>query len=97
LISNHINGQQSFDLYSLPEERSIKLRQVFEDLTKRRVSIYHQPVDHNSATHLVRHALGNDHFQLSNYLVAETPRHIRDDITITIIYFDTDYIIETYS
>lgn len=92
-----MRGQQSFDLYNLPEDRSIKLRQVFEDLTKRRVSIFHQPADHNSATHLIRHALGNDHFQLSNYLLADSPRHIRDDITITVIYFDTEHIIETYS
>ncbi len=97
LISNHMHGQQSFDLYNLPEDRSIKLREVFEDLTKRRVSILHQPVDHNSATHLIRYGLGNDHFQLSNYLLAESPRSIRDDITITIVYFDTEHIIETYT
>jgi len=94
LISNHMHGQQSFDLYNLPQEEPIKLRQVFEDLTKRRVSIFHQPADHNSATHLIRNALGNDHFQLSNYLLSESPRSIRDDITITIIYFDTDHIID---
>ena len=92
-----MHGQQSFDLYSLPEDHTIKLQQVFEDLTKRRVSIYHQPTDHNSATHLIRHALGNDHFQLSNYLLADSPRNIRDDITISVIYFDTDHIIDTYT
>ena len=97
LIGNHMHGQQSFDLYSLPDDRPIKLREVFEDLTKRRVSISHQPIDHNSATHLIRYALGNDHFQLSNYLLADSPRNIRDDITITIVYFDTDHIIETYT
>lgn len=94
LIGNHMHGQQSYDPYQLPENRSIKLREVFEDLTKRRVSISHQPIDHNSATHLIRHALGNDHIQLSNYLRADAPRNIRDDITITIVYFDTDFIID---
>lgn len=96
LIGNHMHGQQSFDPYMLPSDRSIKLREVFEDLTKRRVSITHQPVDHNSATHLIRYALGNDHIQLSNYLRADTPRSVRDDITITVVYFDTDYIIDAY-
>ncbi len=48
------------------------------------------------ATHLIRNALGNDHIQLSNYLRADAPRSIRDDITITVVYFDTDYIIESY-
>ena len=96
LIGNHMHGQQSFDPYSLPDDREIKLKEVFEDLTKRRVSISHQPIDHNSATHLIRHALGNDHIQLSNYLRADAPRNIRDDITITIVYFDTDYIIDAF-
>jgi pyruvate dehydrogenase phosphatase len=94
LIGDHLNGQQSFDPYLLPEDRSIKLSEVFEELTKRRVSISLQPIDHNSATHLIRNALGNDHLQLSNYLRADAPRNIRDDITITIVYFDTEYIIE---
>lgn len=94
LIGNHMHGQQSYDPYQLPD-RAIKLREVFEDLTKRRVSISHQPVDHNSATHLIRYALGNEHIQLSNYLRADAPRNIRDDITITIVYFDTDFIIDS--
>ena len=93
LIGNHLNGQQSYDPYLLPDDKSMKLREVFEDLTKRRVSISLQPVDHNSATHLIRYALGNDHIQLSNYLRADAPRSIRDDITITVVYFDTDSII----
>jgi pyruvate dehydrogenase phosphatase len=96
LIGNHMHGQQSFDPYQLPSDKDIKLREVFEDLTKRRVSISHQPVDHNSATHLIRYALGNDHIQLSNYLRAESSRSIRDDITITIVYFNTDFIIDQF-
>jgi len=95
LIGDHLNGQQSYDPYILPEDRHLRLREIFEDLTKRRVSISLQPVDHNSATHLIRHALGNDHIQLSNYLRADAPRTIRDDITISVVYFDTDYIIES--
>lgn len=100
LIGDHLNGQQSFDPYMLPDqangEAPVKLRDVFEDLTKRRVSIKNQPLDHNSATHLIRYALGNDHIQLSNYLRADSPRNVRDDITITVVYFNTDYIIESF-
>lgn len=96
LVGNHLNGQQSYDPYLLPDDgRFLKLREVFEDLTKRRVALSNQPVDHNSATHLIRHSLGNDHFQLSNYLRADSPRSIRDDITITVIYFDTNNIIDS--
>lgn len=97
LSGDHLNGQQSFDPYMLPEDgTSVKLRDMFEDLTKRRVSIKNQPLDHNSATHLIRYALGNDHITLSNYLRADSPRNFRDDITITVVYFDTDYIIESF-
>ena len=97
LVGNHMNGQQSYDPYVLHEDRAVTLRELFEDLTKRRVAISHQPIDHNSATHLIRHALGNDHIQLSNYLRADMPRSIRDDITISIVYFDTDHIIGLHS
>jgi pyruvate dehydrogenase phosphatase len=89
LIGDHMNGQQSFDPYQLPTERHIKLKDLLEDLTKRRVSLSNQPVDHNSATHLIRYALGKDHALLSNYLISDSPRNIRDDITITVVYFDT--------
>jgi pyruvate dehydrogenase phosphatase len=93
LIGYHMHGQQSYDPYQLPEDRAIRLKEVFQDLTKRRISILHQPMDHNSATHIIRHSLGNEHIQLSNYLRADAPRNIRDDITITIIYFDTDFLV----
>jgi pyruvate dehydrogenase phosphatase len=89
LVGNHMNGQQSFDPYQLPTDRSIKMKELYEDLTKRRISLSNQPIDHNSSTHLIRYALGKDHVMLSNYLVADTPRQIRDDITITVVYFDT--------
>ena len=89
LVGNHMNGQQSFDPYQLPTDRSIKMKELFDDLTKRRTSLSNQPIDHNSSTHLIRYALGKDHVLLSNYLVADTPRQIRDDITITVVYFDT--------
>lgn len=96
LVGNHMNGQQSFDPYLLPNDRTIKVKEIFEELTKRRVSLKNQPIDHNSATHLIRYALGKDHVSLSTYLKADSPRNIRDDITITVVYFDTDYIIEKF-
>jgi pyruvate dehydrogenase phosphatase len=89
LVGNHMNGQQSFDPYQLPTDRSIKMKELYDDLTKRRTSLSNQPIDHNSSTHLIRYALGKDHVLLSNYLVADSPRQIRDDITITVVYFDT--------
>lgn len=89
LVGNHMNGQQSFDPYQLPTDRSINLKELNDDLTKRRVSLSNQPTDHNSATHLIRYALGKDHVLLSSFLNADSPRQVRDDITITVVYFDT--------
>jgi len=97
LVGNHMNGQQSFDPYIIPSERPVKVKEIFEELLKRRTSLSNQPVDHNSATHLIRYALGKEHVMLSNYLTDGTPRNIRDDITITVVYFDTDFIAEKYN
>ncbi len=92
-----MNGQQSFDPYQISSERTVKVKEIYDDLAKRRTSISNQPVDHNSATHLIRYALGKDHILLSNYLNAASPRNIRDDISLTIVYFDTEYIATNYN
>lgn len=58
-----------------------------------------KPLDKNSATHLIRHALGGsdygvEHSKLSHILTlpSDQVRLYRDDITVTIIYFNNDYI-----
>jgi pyruvate dehydrogenase phosphatase len=102
LIFNHQKGIQSFDRFVLNKsgsnKSSIKLKEINELLLTRHQAIKNQPIDQNSATNLIRHALAYtskgqfDSKLLSDVLTFPNPRSIRDDITITIVYFDQDYI-----
>ena len=97
LIFNHQKGTQSFDRFVLSKGGSappMKLKEINELLLARQQAIQNQPMDQNSATDLIRHALAYtskgqfDSKLLSDVLTFPNPRSIRDDITITIVYFD---------
>jgi pyruvate dehydrogenase phosphatase len=101
LIFNHQKGIQSFDrfvLHKTGQQTSMKLKQINELLLARQQAIKNQPIDQNSATHLIRQALAYtskgqfDSKLLSDVLTIPNPRSIRDDITITVVYFDQDHI-----
>ena len=71
-------------------------------LHQRREGLSKCPLDSNAATHLIRHALGStetglDHDRLSELLTLpeDVVRLFRDDITIIIAYFDTDYLLKS--
>lgn len=58
-----------------------------------------KPHDKNAATHLIRNALGGteygiEHSKISHILSLpqDIVRLFRDDITLTVIYFDQDYL-----
>lgn len=59
-----------------------------------------KPLDENSATHLLRHALGGSGEMSTQYsrlfqmlqLPREVTRKYRDDITIIVIYFNQKYL-----
>lgn len=58
-----------------------------------------KPIDKNASTHLIRNALGGSDYGIDNSklfqllsLPPDVVRMFRDDITITIIFFDTDYL-----
>ncbi|XP_065160048.1 pyruvate dehydrogenase [acetyl-transferring]-phosphatase 1, mitochondrial isoform X2 [Atheta coriaria] len=66
---------------------------------KRKEGLKTKPKDTNAATHLMRNALGGteygiDHGKLSQLLSLpdDVVRVFRDDITITVIYFDSEYL-----
>ncbi|CAF2842266.1 unnamed protein product [Rotaria sp. Silwood2] len=101
LIFNHQKGIQSFDRFVLHKSgttATLKLKEINELLLARQQAIINQPIDQNSATHLIRYALAYtskgqfDSKLLSDVLTFPNPRSIRDDITITVVYFDQDYI-----
>lgn len=55
-----------------------------------------QVLEHNAASHLIRHALGgNDHsFVAQMMLVPEQYRRMwRDDITVTVVFFNSDTLL----
>lgn len=67
--------------------------------THRRVGLSIKPLDANVASHLIRSALGGteygiEHTRISHLLTlpGDIVRMFRDDITITVVYFDPDYI-----
>lgn len=63
------------------------------------LDVFQAPVDTNAATHLIRHALGGtdtglEHSRISQVLSLpqDIVRLFRDDITITVAYFDSEFI-----
>ena len=100
-VFNHQKGIQSFDRFVLHKSghgaTSLKLKEINQLLLARHQAIKNQPIDQNSATHLIRQALAFtskgqfDSKLLSDVLTIPNPRSIRDDITITVVYFDQDF------
>lgn len=58
-----------------------------------------KPLDANVASHLIRNALGGseygiEHTKISHLLTLppEIVRMFRDDITVTVVYFDSEFL-----
>lgn len=87
IIFNYQKGIEHFDGFSINPV-------VFSQEKQRTI----QRVDQNAATNLIRHALSYtpegefDSQLLLNALASPNPRSARDDITVTIVYFDQDYL-----
>lgn len=67
-----------------------------------RAGLKTKPADKNGATHLIRHALGGtdygiEHSKLSHMLSLprDVVRLFRDDMTVTVIYFNQDFVRNT--
>ncbi|XP_060563874.1 pyruvate dehydrogenase [acetyl-transferring]-phosphatase 1, mitochondrial-like [Ruditapes philippinarum] len=98
LVAAHMDERQILTEFVLPRN-DITLREVNEILKVRKRKLAKKPEDENVATHLLRMALGPAHGQISQYLTLpeSVVRAYRDDITITVIYFDTDYLVKRIS
>lgn len=98
LVGEHMKGKVFYNPLKLPK-KNIQLGDINELLLHRRESLKTKPKDRNAATHLIRHAIGGteygiDHSRLS-HLLSLTPdvsRMFRDDITVTIAYFDSEFL-----
>lgn len=98
LVGQHTSGKQTLDLLRLPRPR-IQLRDVYEILLMRQKGMEQKPIDANAATHLIRNALGRtergiEHSKLAAMLSLpqQVVRSFRDDISIVVIYFDSEFL-----
>lgn len=64
-----------------------------------RAGLAKKPIDYNAATHLIRNALGGteygvEHSKISHMLALpkDIVRLYRDDITVTVIFFDQEFL-----
>ncbi|KAL4122207.1 hypothetical protein QTP88_014580 [Uroleucon formosanum] len=98
LVGEHMSGKVTLTPLKLPR-KNMKLSDINNLLLQRRDSLKRKPVDANACTHLIRNALGGseygvEHAKLSQLLnlPKNISRSFRDDITITIVYFNTEYL-----
>lgn len=98
LVGEHMSGKVTLSPLKLPR-RNMKLSDINEMLLQRKEGLKTKPKDTNAATHLIRNALGGteygiDHGKLSQLLTLpeDVVRVFRDDITITVVYFDSEYL-----
>ena len=76
-----------------PKSEGMSLQHLHQTLARRKAALW--PVDTNVATHLIRYALGGvhnrfDHNRLANTLSLpdNVVRQYRDDITVTVVFFN---------
>jgi len=94
IVGDHMLGKQSRSQSIKGAYESMTLGEIAQILHERQRGLAHESTDNNGATHLIRHALGFEHRKVSEMLTfpPAVARHYRDDITVIIIYFDTDYL-----
>lgn len=101
LVGEHMSGRVALGPLTLPTG-DVTLNVINQMLHQRREELSKCPLDSNAATHLIRHALGStetglDHQRLSQVLTlpGDVVRLFRDDISIIVAYFDTDYLLKS--
>lgn len=98
LVGEHMSGKVTLNPFKLPR-KDMRIEDINKMLLQRKEGLKMKPIDRNAATHLLRNALGGteygiDHIKLSHLLSMpqELVRVFRDDITITVVYFDSEYL-----
>ncbi|XP_020295686.1 pyruvate dehydrogenase [acetyl-transferring]-phosphatase 1, mitochondrial isoform X2 [Pseudomyrmex gracilis] len=98
LVGEHMSGKVTLSPLRLPR-KNMKLSDINEMLLQRKEGLKKKPLDNNAATHLLRNALGGteygiDHAKLSQLLTlpTEVVRIFRDDITVTVVYMDSEFL-----
>lgn len=98
LVGEHMSGKVTLNPLRLPR-KNMRLSDINEMLLQRKEGLKKKPLDTNAATHLLRNAIGGteygiDHSKLSWLLTlpSEAVRIFRDDITITVVYTDSEFL-----
>lgn len=100
LVGEHMSGRVTLSPLRLPR-KNMRLGEISDMLNQRKnlAKLGGKPLDRNAATHLIRNALGGtdygiDHARLSQLLTLpdDVVRVFRDDISITVVYFDPDFL-----
>ncbi|XP_043784841.1 pyruvate dehydrogenase [acetyl-transferring]-phosphatase 1, mitochondrial [Apis laboriosa] len=98
LVGEHMSGKVTLNPLKLPR-KNMKLSEIHKMLLQRKEGLKKKPLDNNAATHLLRNALGGteygiDHIKLSQLLTLprEVVRIFRDDITITVVYMNSEFL-----
>ncbi|XP_057651235.1 pyruvate dehydrogenase [acetyl-transferring]-phosphatase 1, mitochondrial [Diorhabda carinulata] len=98
LVGEHMKGKVTLRPLKLPR-KNMTLNEINEVLLQRKEGLKTKPRDSNAATHIIRNALGGtefgiDHSKITQLLTLpeDVVRVFRDDITISIIYFDSEYL-----
>lgn len=97
MVGEHMGGKAALTPIRIPKDK--KLKEINSILLARREGLNNVPEDRNAATHLIRNALGGtdigvEHSRISFFLSfpQDVVRYYRDDISITVVYFDSEYI-----
>ena len=92
IVSAFLEGKETADRYRIT--RPTTLRNLNEQLQRRKIGLANKTEDTSAATHLIRHALGKEHHKVSEMLTLpqDLVRYYRDDITITVVFFDSEYV-----
>ncbi|KAH1002689.1 hypothetical protein HUJ04_008753 [Dendroctonus ponderosae] len=98
LVGEHMKGKVTLHPLKLPR-KNMKIAEINDMLLQRKEGLKIKPKDSNAATHIIRNALGGteygiDHSKISQLLTLpdDVVRVFRDDITVTIVYFDTEFL-----
>lgn len=98
LVGEHMKGKVTLNPLKLPR-RNMTLNEINEMLLQRKEGLKMKPRDSNAATHIIRNSLGGTEFGIDHMKISEllslpdaVVRVFRDDITVTIIYFDSEYL-----
>ncbi|XP_058790534.1 pyruvate dehydrogenase [acetyl-transferring]-phosphatase 1, mitochondrial [Phymastichus coffea] len=98
LVGEHMSGKVTLSPLRLPR-KNMKLSEINEMLLQRKEGLEKKPLDSNAATHLIRNALGGTEYGLNHAKISkmltlpgDVVRLFRDDITVTVVYMDSEFL-----